>query len=155
MVGLYPYATFETLCSLCLKVEAQVKSIYRSGSSSGVVKPKMNANEKAVTTPGSAVASSSTAIPKESTANKEFSLSKVHCFKFQGFEHYQSACPNRRIVTSREVVKACDEFLEKEERLSGTLVFDDPNETKEEEETYEPPNYDTALVLRTLKTQAE
>lgn len=132
-----------------------MKLRYRAGFSSRVAKPKFDANEKAFATLGPSFSSSSYANPKASVVNKEVSLSKVRCFKCQGFEHYQSACPNRRIVTSREVVKACDDFLEKEERLSGTLVFDDPNETKEEEETYEPPNYDTALVLRTLKTQAE
>lgn len=100
MIEGHPYVNFETFCGLCLKEEAQVKSRYGVGST-------MN--------------------PKASVASKEVSLSKVYCFKCQGFGHYQSACPNQRIVTWREVVEANDELLEEEERSGGTLVFDEQN----------------------------
>lgn len=51
-------------------------------------------------------------------------------------------------------MEACDELLERDERLGGTFMFDESNEIEEEEETYEPPSYDTTLVLRTFHTQA-
>lgn len=52
----------------------------------------------------------------------------------------------------REVVEACDELLEEKERLGGTFVFDESNEIEEEEDRYQPPSYDTALVIHSLQT---
>lgn len=69
-----------------------------------------------------------------------------------GFGHYQSSCANGRIVSMREVVEACDELLEEKERLGGTFVFDESNEIEEEEDRYQPPSYDTALVIHSLQT---
>ncbi|KAI3789955.1 hypothetical protein L2E82_02762 [Cichorium intybus] len=158
-VELYPYADFETLCSLCLKLEAQVKTKYGGGSSSSLEsakskpwsKPESSMKSAATSSPVSA--SSSTAAPKLNSANKETSLSKVRCFKCQGFGHYQNACPNRRVVTLREAIEIRDELLEEEERLGGIFNNDHEEEEEEEEEKYEAPVYDTTLVLRTLQTQ--
>ncbi|KAI3740084.1 hypothetical protein L2E82_30502 [Cichorium intybus] len=159
MVELYPYADFETLCSLCLKLEAQVKTKYGGGSSCSLEsakskswsKPESSMKSAATSSPVSA--SSSTAAPKLNSANKETSLSKVRCFKCQGFGHYQNACPNRRVVTLREAVEIHDELLEEEERLGGIFNNDHEEEEEEEEEKFEAPVYDTTLVLRTLQTQ--
>ena len=116
-VELYPYADFETLCGLCLKLEAQVKAKYGGGSSSSLESAKNKfwskpeSSMKSAPTSGPIGASSSTTAPKLNIANKETSLSKVRCFKCQGFGHYQNACPNKRVVTLREAVDIRDELM--------------------------------------------
>ncbi|XP_074302274.1 uncharacterized protein LOC141633751 [Silene latifolia] len=139
-VELYPYSDFDTLCGLCLEVESQGKSKYGGGSSSDSGKnkswtktetnPKTETLSSSFVSPSKATASSN-ATPK--TTAKETNMSKVRCFKCQGFGHYQSTCPNKRVVTLREAVE-CEEEDE--------LVED-----------YEAPIYDTNLVLRTLQVK--
>ncbi|XP_056691738.1 uncharacterized protein, partial [Spinacia oleracea] len=72
--------------------------------------------------------------------------------KCQGFGHYQNACPNKRVVTLREVVECREELFEEEKRLGDVFVFDESGD-EEEEEGYEALIYDTNLVLRALQTQ--
>lgn len=79
----------------------------------------MNATATTVPT----VASNSTTVPKLSSANKETNMYKARCFKCQGFGHHQNVCPNRRIVTLREIVEVSNELLEEEERLDGTFMI--------------------------------
>ena len=60
------------------------------------------------TTPSHIGSSSSMASPKVANPakeTKETSLSKVRCFKCQGFGHFQNVCPNKRIVTLREALE--------------------------------------------------
>ncbi|XP_056695519.1 uncharacterized protein [Spinacia oleracea] len=104
------------------------------------------------TSPSTVGSSNSTAAPKLSNPTKETSLSKVRCFKCQGFGHYQNACPNKRVVTLREAVECREELFEEEKRLGDVFVFDESGD-EEEEEGYEAPIYDTSLVLRALQTQ--
>ena len=155
VVEMYPYSDFDTLCSLCLKVEAQSKQRYGSSSAeSSKVRswgkteslPKQPSSSSPIGAPSAPVA------PKPTNAFKETSLSKVRCFKCQGFGHYQNACPNKRVVTLREAFDYREELLE-EERLSNIFSEEKEEEEEEEEESYEAPRYDTALVLRTLKTE--
>ncbi|XP_056698272.1 uncharacterized protein [Spinacia oleracea] len=161
IVELYPYSDFDGLCGLCLKLENQGKSKYGAGSSTeskarSWTKPETPfktpvPNNNHTLTPGS----SNSPATKPSSTTKETSLSKVRCFKCQGFGHYQSSCPNKRVVTLREAVAFRDELTEEEERLSGVFNFDGAEEEEEEEEGYEAPNFDTLLVLRSLRDQAE
>ena len=106
---------------------------------------------KAVTTTN-LITSSSTTILKVIGANKETGLSKVLCFKCQGFGHYQNTFPNRRVMTLREDVEVRDELFEEEERLGNTFILEEDCEVEEEEEKYEAPLYDTMLLIRTLLT---
>lgn len=161
IVELYPCADFDTLCSLCLKLESQGKMRYGSGTSTEVVKPKTwfksESSSRPTTTfnnpfaaPNVGGASNTTLDPKVVSSNKETSLSKVRCFKCQGFGHYQNACPNRRVVTLREAMGYRDELWEEEENESGNREYGTENE---EEESYNAPDNETLLVLRTLQTQ--
>ncbi|KAL6495515.1 hypothetical protein OROGR_030078 [Orobanche gracilis] len=70
-------------------------------------------------------------VPKASYVPKETSLSKEHCFKCQGFGHYQNVCPNKQVVTLMETFAVRDELLveEEKERLGDT--FKDEEEEKE------------------------
>ncbi|XP_074282769.1 uncharacterized protein LOC141607312 [Silene latifolia] len=150
-VELYPYSDFDTLCNLCFKIEAQGK--YKLGSSnkeysSPYSNPKTISSPKNTFTPNSNNSTKSTS--KLSESGKETSLSKVRCFKCQGFGHFQSSCPNRRVVTLREARECRDELAEEEEQLGDLFNFDE-----REEEGYEAPNYDTLLVLRSLQVQTE
>ena len=154
-VDLYPYSDFDTLCGLCLKLENQGKAKYGGGSSmDGKAKSwaKSEPSLKPNTSPSTVGSSNSTAAPKLSNPTKETSLSKVRCFKCQGFGHYQNACPNKRVVTLREAVECREELFEEEKRLGDVFVFDESGD-EEEEEGYEAPIYDTNLVLRALQTQ--
>ncbi|XP_074297562.1 uncharacterized protein LOC141628302 [Silene latifolia] len=84
-VELYQFSDFDTLCSLCLKVESQVKSKYGSGSNSESSKPKSwsKPESKFVGTPNNqAVSNTLTGSPKNTagqsskTPGKETSLAK-------------------------------------------------------------------------------
>ena len=163
-VELYPYADFDTLCGLCLKLEAQGKAKYGSmygesgragtwskndvGSKVGSSNNSSTLVPKNVTTPVSN--------PSARTANaKDTSWSKVRCFKCQGFGHYQNACPNKRVVTLREAVSVREEMLAEEERLGDVFSFEEFEDKGDEDvETYDAPIYDVALVLRTLQIQS-
>ncbi|KAH9604465.1 hypothetical protein KSS87_016918 [Heliosperma pusillum] len=115
---------------------AEVQGKYKSGGSSReysspIVNPKPVFSPKTAPTPGS---NNSTKItPKTSESGKETSLSKVRCFKCQGFGHYQSSCPNKRVVTLREAVSFREELTEEEERLGDVFNFDEAVNGEEEE----------------------
>ena len=162
IVELYPYSDFDTLCGLCLKLESQGKMKYGGGSSMEYGKtktwsrpessPKPTASfSNPFGSPSTGGSSHSPIAPKMASSTKETSLSKVRCFKCQGFGHYQNACPNKRVVTLREAIECLDELFEDEEMMGDTFGFGDGNE--DEEESYEAPIHDTTLVLRTLQTQ--
>ncbi|KAL9244399.1 hypothetical protein vseg_018179 [Gypsophila vaccaria] len=163
-VELYPYADFDTLCSLCVKIEAQGKSRYGNSSvdssrSGWWSKPegtsKGGASSSSSTTVSKTVsAPAQNTFPRTPSAVKETSLAKVRCFKCQGFGHYQNTCPNKRVVTLREAMEARDDCLAEEERLGDVFCFDVGKDEEEECEAYEAPTYDTALVLRTLQTKS-
>ncbi|XP_074298803.1 uncharacterized protein LOC141629745 [Silene latifolia] len=159
-VELYPYSDFDTLCGLCLKLESQGKSKYEGGSSSDSEKNK--SWTKTETIPKTETPSSSFVSPNKATAppnttprttTKETNLSKVRCFKRHGFGHYQSTCPNKRVVTLREAVECRDELLAEEERLGELFNLNEGEEEDELVEDYEGPIYDTNRVLRTLQVK--
>ncbi|XP_074318277.1 uncharacterized protein LOC141655077 [Silene latifolia] len=84
-VELYPYSDFDTLCGLCLKLEAQGKTKYGGGSSSDSRKPKYWSKDESQSKFNSPVSSSNpnkihnsdnTTIPKTTNSSKETSLSK-------------------------------------------------------------------------------
>ncbi|XP_074293015.1 uncharacterized protein LOC141619902 [Silene latifolia] len=154
-VELYPYSDFDTLCTLCLKIEAQGK--FKTGGSSKEYSSPYTYSKPVFppkTTPTPNSINSPKATPKTTESGKETSLSKVRCFKCQGFGHFQSACPNRRVVTLREAREYLDDAAEEEERLGDIFNFDE-GEGEEVEEGYEAPIYDTLLVLRSLQVQVE
>ncbi|XP_074314112.1 uncharacterized protein LOC141649318 [Silene latifolia] len=164
-VELYQYFDFDTLCSLCLKVESQGKTKYGSGSNSESSKPKTWSKPEFKSLGGTpnnqAVSNTSIGNPKNTAGQsskppgKETSLAKVRCFKCQGFGHYQSACPNQRVVTLREAFECRDELLAEEEQMDEFLISNDNEEGEEEVEGYEAPNVNTNLVLRTLKIDSK
>ncbi|XP_074302964.1 uncharacterized protein LOC141637304 [Silene latifolia] len=127
-VELQSYADFDSLCNLCLKVEAQGKAkltpthgeggrSWRSeGHSRGSPSSRtVETTPKTISTPESA--------PKIPVP-KETSLSRVWCFKCQGFGHFQNACPNKRNIALREAIAVRDELYDEEERLGGVFNFE-------------------------------
>nr|KAJ0206796.1 hypothetical protein LSAT_V11C500244450 [Lactuca sativa] len=99
---------------------------------------------------------SSSGFPKTATPSKdskETSLSKVRCYKCQGFGHFQSSCPNKRVVTLREAMEFQDELLEEEKRQISIFEEAAEHEEEEENESYEAPVYNTLLVLRALQAK--
>ncbi|MCI05143.1 gag-pol poly protein, partial [Trifolium medium] len=152
-VELCNYTDFNTLSTLCLKIENQNKSRYNAGGSSGWSKGGVSgsANAAPSTKPNVTQPKQSEPTPKQSsTAPKETSLSKVRCFKCQGFGHFARACPNQRVVTLREAVSMRDELVKEEEESGGNVDMDGPEiveDVDDEVEEYGPPIYDT-LMLR-------
>ncbi|XP_074302886.1 uncharacterized protein LOC141637221 [Silene latifolia] len=159
-VELQSYADFDSLCNLCLKVEAQGKakltpthgeggrSWRNEGYSRGSPSSRtVETTPKKISTPESA--------PKIPVP-KETSLSRVRCFKCQGFGHFQNACPNKRNIALREAIAVRDELYDEEERLGDVFNFEEREEEGNDRdiETYDAPNYDCALVLRALQTQS-
>ncbi|KAK2356459.1 hypothetical protein QL285_093789 [Trifolium repens] len=161
-VELCNYTDFTTLCTLCLKIENQNKSRYNAGSSSGWSKGGVSSS--AISTPSTKQMvnqpKQSDPSPKQPIATaKETNLSKVRCFKCQGFGHFSRACPNQRVVTLREAISMRDELLKEEEESGGSFggnIESDGVETVEDDddkvEVYGPPIYDT-LMLRTLQAK--
>ncbi|XP_074300507.1 uncharacterized protein LOC141631784 [Silene latifolia] len=107
-VELQSYADFDSLCNLCLKVEAQRKAKFTStyGESSrnwrneGGSRGSPSSRVVETTPKPVSIPNSTPKIP----IPKETSLSKVRCFKCQRFGHLQNACPNKRNIALREVV---------------------------------------------------
>eukprot|EP00256_Glycine_max_P069745 XP_025984340.1 uncharacterized protein LOC106798810 [Glycine max] len=158
-VELCNYTDFTTLCTLCLKIENQNKSRYNAGSSSGWSKGGVSgsANPAPSTKPMENQPKQSEAAPKQPIATaKETNLSKVRCFKCQGFGHFARACPNQRVVTLREAISMRDELMKEEEESGGNIEGDGVEiveDDDDEVEVYGPPMYDT-LMLRTLQVKA-
>ena len=126
-VELCNYTDFTTLCTLCLKIENQNKSRYNAGSSSGWSKGGVSgsANPAPSTKPMENQPKQSEAAPKQPIATaKETNLSKVRCFKCQGFGHFARACPNQRVVTLREAISMRDELMKEEEESGGNIEGD-------------------------------
>ncbi|XP_074298843.1 uncharacterized protein LOC141629799 [Silene latifolia] len=159
VVELQNYSDFDTLCSICLKVEAQGKTKVTTtyGESSRNWKNENNSRTSATgntTEPKTTSASSSAIKPP---ASKENSYMQIRCFKCQGFGHFKNACPNQRTITLREAVECRDElFEEEEERTEGIFNLEGEEEEAHAEnaEDYVAPSYDCALVLRTLQARS-
>lgn len=118
IVELYPYADIDTLCCLCSKVEAQSKPKHgNSCVESSKVKswPKTESFPKKPSSSSFIGAASASVVEKPMNTHKETNLSKVRCFKCQGFGHYQNACPKKRVVTLREACEYRDELFEEEQ----------------------------------------
>ncbi|XP_074277430.1 uncharacterized protein LOC141601068 [Silene latifolia] len=102
VVELQPYASFDMLCTLSLKVESQLKSI--------VVAPELSLSGKwdgqrqemasSITNTGTKPVPPVQGMPE--VKGKERNFLKIRCFKCQGFGHFQSEYPNRRTLTLRE-----------------------------------------------------
>ncbi|XP_074304686.1 uncharacterized protein LOC141639466 [Silene latifolia] len=160
-VEMYPYADFDTLCGLCLKLEAQGRryggsEVNRSSNWSKSDPSKSMAsgsNSNTVVTTVNTPAT--TTAPKATPPPRETSLSKVRCFKCQGFGHLQNSCPNKRNITLREAMAARDELFEQEdETLAGVFNLSIQDEEEGDVESYDAPIYDT-LVLRSLQAKSE
>ncbi|KAK9668672.1 hypothetical protein RND81_13G077100 [Saponaria officinalis] len=163
-VELYPYADFDTLCGLCLKHETQSKARYGGsnvehsrantwtepdssskfgGSSSGpIIVPKH------VSLP----APNHNSNPKTTVKPRETSLTKVWCFKCQGFGHYQSACPNKRVVSLTEAVSTQSELLneEEKERIGDIFKFNECEDKEEEVEAGSCANVASSEMVKKL-----
>ncbi|XP_074267014.1 uncharacterized protein LOC141590315 [Silene latifolia] len=125
-IELYPYADFDTLCGLCLKLEAQGKNRYgasevsRSSNWSKSDQSKSMASGSNSNTVMTAVNTPATTVaPKATPPPRETSLSRVRCFKCQGFGHLQNSCPNKRNITLIEAMAVRDELFEQEDETLG------------------------------------
>ncbi|XP_074283176.1 uncharacterized protein LOC141607722 [Silene latifolia] len=157
-VELQKYSDFDTLCNMCLKVEAQGKTKVTStfGECSRNWK---NENNLRISTTGNIIEPKTTTTSSSFTkppASKENSYTKIRSFKCQGFGHFQNACPNQRTITLREAVDCRDELFEEEERTKGifNLQGEEEEVRVENAEDYVAPSIDCALVLRTLQAQS-
>ncbi|XP_074304289.1 uncharacterized protein LOC141639006 [Silene latifolia] len=160
-VDLQSYDSFDMLCQLCSKVERQNK-VSRSSTS---FTPKSNAWSKPEgARSGGSVSTVVTPAPtpkplicdKPESSSKEKDLAKVRCFKCQGFGHFRSDCPNKRIVTLRKAMNSRDELsydLAVEEK--GLFVLNEDEEAENEELSYEAPTYDTLVLRRMLHSKVE
>ena len=168
-VELYPYTDFDGLCSLCEKMEGQMtqKQGWTDRSRGITERPRWSGGDisKAVVVGSSSSApvnpkplNSRVPVPvvatRTSDTPRETSLARVRCFKCQGFGHYQSACPNKRIVTLREAWACREELMEEEEQLDDVVQLNEVENEDDEVEAFEAPSYNTTLVLRSLQTKA-
>ncbi|XP_074288791.1 uncharacterized protein LOC141613947 [Silene latifolia] len=160
-VELQNYDSYDRLCQLCLKVESQSKLNRSSTSftpkSSGWTKPEgVMAGGPMSTVVTAATIPKTLTRDKPESSNKERNLAKVRCFKCQGFGHFKSDCPNKRVVTLREAMDLRDELsydLAVEEE--GLFVLDEQEETENEELSYEASMYDTLVLRRMLHSKVE
>ncbi|XP_074306016.1 uncharacterized protein LOC141641244 [Silene latifolia] len=122
-VELQNYTDFDTLCSMCLKVEAQGKAKVTPtyGESS---RNWRNESDPRASTAGVVIEPKTTTTPSSFTkppALRENSYTKIQCFKCQAFGYFQNACPNQRTIMLREVVDCRDELFEEEERTKDVF----------------------------------
>ncbi|XP_074313684.1 uncharacterized protein LOC141648874 [Silene latifolia] len=156
VVELQSYSNFDTLCNLCLRVEAWQKNSRPGASTSSRASAwgKFDAQKQIATNPSVNVGAK-TATPMNSreqseAKGKDRDFSKLHCFKCQGFRHFQSDCPNKRIITLREAVSVWDELYDKMIEEEGLFIVNDEEEDTEESLIFDAPIYDTNLVLRRM-----
>ncbi|XP_074289344.1 uncharacterized protein LOC141614497 [Silene latifolia] len=147
VVDMYPYVSFDDLCSLSLKVEKQQKTARTA--SFGTKSTTWSKNEGTSKFGGSGSSSKPQLPPKPEAGSshakgKERDLSKIRCFKCQGFGHYQSECPNKRIVTLRDAIEIRDEIYEELEEKEEKVETDEEIET----EGFEAPIGGESLVIR-------
>ncbi|XP_074318824.1 uncharacterized protein LOC141655653 [Silene latifolia] len=154
VVDLHNYTSFDELCNLCLKVEAQQKTNRSSTSPAPRTSPWTRPDSTKGVTASAGPSTTTTSTPlvrsKTEAAPLPKDLSKVRCFKCQGFGHFQAACPNKRIVTLREANTWRDSLHDEELEEEGifNLNLNEEEEGHYEEEEFEAPIYDSALVLR-------
>ncbi|XP_074298949.1 uncharacterized protein LOC141629936 [Silene latifolia] len=159
-VDLQTYSSFDMLCNLCLRIEAHSKanriqpSSQPRTSSSNWNKPKVNEagassnDNSSIYSKSSATTLSPQTKDKQTAMSQEQNLSKVRCFKCQGFGHFKHSCPNRRIVTLREAKSYRDELGEDDPDEDGLFFANHDNIEEENEVIFDAPIYDTNLVLR-------
>ncbi|XP_074277790.1 uncharacterized protein LOC141601409 [Silene latifolia] len=126
-VEMHPYTSFDMLCDLCIKAEGQNKAKRANASNSSRVNPwsRPDLSENAG---ASSSSSSKPTVPATPVAQK-------------------NACPNKRNITLREAVDVRDELFE-EDNEDGLFLMNEAEEGEIDFEPYEPPIYDTNLVLR-------
>jgi len=132
-VDLQPYWSFKDVCKLAIKVEKYSKG--KRAFSTPFVKPnappKLFGSSKPETTSREVVSKD-----KGKPFVKEFpkQLDGKRCFKCQGYGHFQADCPNRRVLTLREM-EEIDQFAseltmgEEEEEEPATVLTPDVGET--------------------------
>ncbi|KAK9668705.1 hypothetical protein RND81_13G079800 [Saponaria officinalis] len=156
VVDLQPYASFDMLCTLCLKVEAQLKPT----RSSTVVAPEPNLLGKwdgqRLEIAGPGTNTGTKPVPpvkgRPEVKGKERDLSKSRCFKSQGCGHFQSECPNRRTVTLREAISLRHELQDEAPEEDGILEFRAQEEEPNETVTYEAHIY-IYIYIRLRRTE--
>jgi len=131
-VDLQPYWSFEDVCKLAIEVEKYSKGKRPFGSpfAKPNAAPKLFGSSKPETTPRETGNKD-----KGKPFVKEFpkQLDGKRCFKCQGYGHFQANCPNRRVLTLREM-EEIDQFAleltveEEEEEEPATVLTSDVGE---------------------------
>ena len=138
-VDIQPYWSFEDVCKLAIKVENYSKGIRLFGSS----------YTKLTTPPKPHIPSKPKMAPKEAVNKdkgkvivKEFprQLDGKRCFKCQGYGHFQADCPNRRVLTLKQI--------EEIDQFASTL--DEEEEVEEDAEMVLAPDVGELIVLRRI-----
>ncbi|XP_057248897.1 uncharacterized protein LOC130590469 [Beta vulgaris subsp. vulgaris] len=137
-VEVYPYLTFDEACKVALKIDGQkkksvVSKSYSKPFSTFKANPSTSNFDKNKKT-------DFTKKDKEKVVDDK-SL-KVKCFKCQGYGHFQSACPTKRVMTIRDIEEI--EELEKE----SLLEMEHDKIESEEEDVCKLEMEGETLVLR-------
>ena len=150
-IELQSYHSFEDVCKLAMKVEKQVmstkptapkrffkESTYQKGSPSYTkpyTAPKGISKDKVIETPKEKSTSVKNDAPRTDLRNKK-------CFKCQGYGHFQANCPNRRILTLKEI-EAIEEAFQEESNEEES-----EDEEESEKEVIEEADDGELLVLK-------
>ena len=128
-VDLQPYWSFEDLCKLAIKVEKYSKGKKTFGGP--FVKPTapfkpFSAHKPEVTPKESGNKDKGKPFVKEVPRQ----LDGRKCFKCQGYGHFQADCPNRRVLTLREMEEIdclASELVEKEDEVEEATTVLTPD----------------------------
>ena len=152
-VELQPFHSFRDVCKLSNKVEKQLQNVKSSApktfsrsspsfkGSPSYTKPFVSYKDKAK----EKVEDSPKEKPKFVRQEDNRSLQGKKCFKCHGYGHFQANCPNKRVMTLKEIEEIEESMRE---------VEDEEEKSESEEEIVEEADVGEILVLkRVLHTQ--
>ncbi|GAV92060.1 Asp_protease_2 domain-containing protein [Cephalotus follicularis] len=147
IVELQPFWTFEDVCKLAIKVEKQKKISKGSASkpyTRGTSFSKGFSSTKTETSSKDKNKFKEVEVDKEKTSIPQ---GGKKCFKCHGYGHFQAECPNRRVMTIKEMEEIESALKEEENK--------EEESNDDEEVIADPMNGELLVIRRSLHTKMD
>jgi len=126
MVDLQPYCSFEDVCKLAIKVEQQGKNMkppstkpFNKGTSFTKGSPSFT---KPVPTYKDKGKEKVNELPRDRPMLGKNAQMEKKCFKCNGYGHFQANCPNRRVMTIKEIQTIEEAIQDQEEEEQDEVL---------------------------------